>query len=320
MKKLYTLILVMILMCSLTGCININITMPEKEKEVEVLEEVETAAEESVQEEEPEPVPPSVEEEPESVTLPVEEEPEPMPQPAEEAPQQTPEELEDLYEQWALVVGYWNTGEDRYAVPDMMDSHTACFLHDIWPAKDGEYGLVTSLCSDKEYELTAVVTYENREPAQETVIIDYSGLDQDGKIRMKIGEDEWRQYMFAGNTSDEAFITYYENKYLTGDSGANDPMWPDNEFTRLLVKPNLEIISLDEKETGFYVEFAENVTIEDIITYAKEAQDGGFNVDVEIDARAAGDTPRYNFSAKHKNGYFAEVYWMASGSGMSIRK
>ena len=43
--------------------------------------------------------------------------------------------------------------------------------------------------------------------------MDYSGIEQDGKIRIKIGEDEWRQYMFAGNTKDEAYQTYCDNTY-----------------------------------------------------------------------------------------------------------
>jgi len=128
-----------------------------------------------------------------------------------------------LYECWSKVVGYWNAAEGHFAVPDMMDSHTAVFIYGIWDTEacSGE-GLVTELYESKEQELTASVYYaaqeanELRDALAErtiTVVIDYSGLDQDGKIRIKIGEDEWRHYMFAGDTSEEAYQTYVDNTF-----------------------------------------------------------------------------------------------------------
>ena len=41
-------------------------------------------------------------------------------------------DMMQLYECWSKVVGYWNAAEGQYAVPDMMDSHTAVFRYDIW--------------------------------------------------------------------------------------------------------------------------------------------------------------------------------------------
>mgnify|MGYP003297767866 CR=1 FL=1 len=67
--------------------------------------------------------------------------------------------------------------------------------------------------------LAALKKYFNKSFELEAVTIDmglgmdYSGIEQDGKIRIKIGEDEWRQYMFAGNTMDEAYQTYCDNTY-----------------------------------------------------------------------------------------------------------
>ena len=108
-------------------------------------------------------------------------------------------------------------------MPDMMDNHTAVFIYGIWDteAYSGE-GLVTELYESKELELTASVYYAAQEAnelhdalAERTimVVIDYSGLDQDGKIRIKIGEDDWRHYMFAGDTSEEAYQTYVDNTF-----------------------------------------------------------------------------------------------------------
>jgi len=68
-------------------------------------------------------------------------------------------------------------------------------------------------------ELTAEVSWEATEMQEAetlTVIIDDSGLERDGKIRIKIGQDEWRQYMFAGNREQEAYQTYLDNQF-SGD-------------------------------------------------------------------------------------------------------
>lgn len=65
-----------------------------------------------------------------------------------------------LYECWSKVVGYWNAAEGQYAVPDMMDSHTAVFRYDIWDTEaDSGEGMVTELQASGEQELTALVYY-----------------------------------------------------------------------------------------------------------------------------------------------------------------
>ncbi len=132
-------------------------------------------------------------------------------------------DMMQLYECWSKVVGYWNAAEGRYAVPDMMDSHTAVFRYGIWDTEaDSGEGMVTELQASGEQELTALVYYaaqeatELRDAVEETtisVVIDYSGLEQDGKIRIKIGEADWNHYMFAGNTSQEAYQTYIDNTF-----------------------------------------------------------------------------------------------------------
>ena len=131
-------------------------------------------------------------------------------QPAAQQPQQSYEELEQLYSIWSQLVGYWNAAENRFALVDMMDSHTACFADGMWETEYYRECIVAQLYKDGEQQLWAVI---NTDGTQENVLIDYSGIEQDGKIRIKIGEDEWRQYMFAGNTMDEAYQTYCDNTY-----------------------------------------------------------------------------------------------------------
>lgn len=114
-----------------------------------------------------------------------------------------------LYERWHTVVGYWNAAEGRFAVPDMEDSHSAAFRYGMWQTEfDSDYGRVIALTVSDNDELSAVVAWGDEEKA---VIIDDSGLDRDGKIRIKIGEEDWLQYMYAGATADEALQTHIDN-------------------------------------------------------------------------------------------------------------
>lgn len=99
-----------------------------------------------------------------------------------------------------------------------------------------------------------------------------------------------------------------------------DADWPENEFTKLLTRPELEIESSSLDEHGFQVNFEGISTVQDIIEYAQVVKESGFNMDVEIDARAINDVARYSFWAYNNEGYFVEIYWRASGSGLTIRK
>jgi len=126
----------------------------------------------------------------------------------------------EIYERWSRVVGYWNAAEGRFAVPDMEDNHTAVFRYGIWDSEGRDYGRVIALSATGEEELTAEVYYPATEATEQadameeqtlTVMIDYSGLERDGKISIQIDRDGWYQYMFAGNTTEEAYQTYLDN-------------------------------------------------------------------------------------------------------------
>ena len=99
-----------------------------------------------------------------------------------------------------------------------------------------------------------------------------------------------------------------------------DPYWPENEYTKQISKPDFEIISAGVDEIGFFADFASSVTTKDVIAYADVVKNSGFNIDVEIDARAYEGESRYLFLPYNKAGYFVEIYWYSSGSGMAMRK
>ena len=200
MKKLVYTIAIMLLAFSLTACVTINVVAPEGEAQKE--QQTENTQQSTQQE-------PQVQQ---PVQTPAGTEAENAESSAEKTqqPQQSYEELEQLYSIWSQLVGYWNAAENRFALVDMMDSHTACFADGMWETEYYRECIVAQLYKDGEQQLWAVI---NTDGTQENVLIDYSGIEQDGKIRIKIGEDEWRQYMFAGNTMDEAYQTYCDNTY-----------------------------------------------------------------------------------------------------------
>ncbi|MBR2027391.1 MAG: hypothetical protein IKA10_00190 [Oscillospiraceae bacterium] len=200
MKKLVYTIAIMLLAFSLTACVTINVVAPEGEAQKE--QQTENTQQSTQQE-------PQVQQ---PVQTPAGTETENTESSAEKTqqPQQSYEELEQLYSIWSQLVGYWNAAENHFALVDMMDSHTACFADGMWETEYYRECIVAQLYKDGEQQLWAVI---NTDGTQENVLIDYSGIEQDGKIRIKIGEDEWRQYMFAGNTMDEAYQTYCDNTY-----------------------------------------------------------------------------------------------------------
>ena len=200
MKKLVYTIAIMLLAFSLTACVTINVVAPEGEAQKE--QQTENTQQSTQQE-------PQVQQ---PVQTPAGTEAENTESSAEKTqqPQQSYEELEQLYSIWSQLVGYWNAAENRFALVDMMDSHTACFADGMWETEYYRECIVAQLYKDGEQQLWAVI---NTDGTQENVLIDYSGIEQDGKIRIKIGEDEWRQYMFAGDTMDEAYQTYCDNTY-----------------------------------------------------------------------------------------------------------
>lgn len=224
-----------------------------------------------------------------------------------------------LYEHWHSIVGYWNAAEGRFAVPDMEDSHTAVFRYGMWDTEFAtDYGRVIGLTSSKEGELTAIVEWDGG--AQETVIVDYSGLEQDGKIRIKIGNEDWMHYMYAGATQTQAYETYIDNTFGGTVETVEDSYWPECEYTDQLAKPSLAIASATVESDRMNIVFADSVSHADIVAYATTLQDAGFNIDMYIDARAAGDTPRYSFSASNANGYYAELYSNGTDKTLCIRK
>ncbi len=138
-------------------------------------------------------------------------------------PQLTGDEMTAVYEKWATLVGYWNTTEKGFVILDMADSHTATFSSGLWEADGGRgYGNVTGIKQSGDMEFTIRVDYPHQEATdiapeypqlEQIVVIDYSGKEQDGKIRIKIGDEDFKQYRFAGWFSQDAYNEFVQDYY-----------------------------------------------------------------------------------------------------------
>ena len=184
MKKLLAILLSALMLLSLAACdgITININLNGAEATVT------TAPEESA--------PPSVtKESPDNTSAP------------EDTLDGGEATFEGLYDTWHRLIGYWISGSEVYAVLDMADSHTAVFHYGWWETEfDSGEQIVRELTASGSEEMTATLADGG------IVVIDYSGLERDGKIRIKIGDQEWLQCANGGSNAEEAYQTYCSNR------------------------------------------------------------------------------------------------------------
>lgn len=102
-------------------------------------------------------------------------------------------------------------------------------------------------------------------------------------------------------------------------TGPFDENWPENEFTKLLPKPDLERYGPNGDDSFFSVAFAD-ATVEQIREYAEKVKEAGFTVDPEvIDGEIMGMT-MFSYSASNGAGYTATVNFGSGSSAVSIRK
>ena len=163
-----------------------------------------------------------------------------------------------------------------------------------------------------------MLSEKNNTPTEETEIVTMPELVEDTVQNVEDSAEMVEKEVDSEETdTSEELQTGIENE---SETFAEDPYWPENEYTKQISKPDFEIISAGVDEIGFFADFASTVATKDVIAYVDVVQNSGFNIDVEIDARAYEGESRYLFLAYNKAGYFVEIYWYSSGSGMAMRK
>lgn len=95
--------------------------------------------------------------------------------------------------------------------------------------------------------------------------------------------------------------------------------WPDNEFTKLLPKPDFKLLAANTEDNAFTVMFSE-ATIEQIRAYTGKVKAAGFTVDAETEDEELMGIVMYGYTASNSSGYSIEIFSAAGACGLTISK
>ncbi len=104
-----------------------------------------------------------------------------------------------------------------------------------------------------------------------------------------------------------------------GEEGQLGGAWPDNEFTKLIPKPDFALLAASTTENDFSAGF-EDATIEQIRDYVGKVQAKGFTLDAETTDEEAMGMVIYQYTAKNADGYTVTVIYTESVSSVTVEK
>jgi hypothetical protein len=95
--------------------------------------------------------------------------------------------------------------------------------------------------------------------------------------------------------------------------------WPDNEFTKLLPKPDFALNVAADSGDAFTVAFVD-ATVDQLKEYVEKVKSAGFTVDAETEESEVMGMSIYNYTAQNAAGYSIMVFSVAGSVGMTIEK
>ena len=104
-----------------------------------------------------------------------------------------------------------------------------------------------------------------------------------------------------------------------GGEGQLGGDWPDNEFTKLIPKPDFELFAANTEADSFSVAFT-SATVEQIRDYVTKVKAAGFNIDEEVEDQEMMGMVIYSFTAKNADGYTIEITSASGTSSITISK
>lgn len=104
-----------------------------------------------------------------------------------------------------------------------------------------------------------------------------------------------------------------------GGEGQLGGSWPDNEFTKLIPKPDFELYAANTDAESFSVAFT-SATIEQIKDYAAKVKAAGFNINEEVEEQEVMGMVIYSFTAENADGYIVEITSANGTSSLTISK
>ena len=108
-------------------------------------------------------------------------------------------------------------------------------------------------------------------------------------------------------------------KDADGGEGQLGGDWPDNEFTKLIPKPDFELFATNTETDSFSVAFM-SATIEQIKDYAAKVKAAGFNINEEVEDQEIMGMVIYSFTAENADGYTIEITSANGTSSITISK
>ena len=104
-----------------------------------------------------------------------------------------------------------------------------------------------------------------------------------------------------------------------GGEGQLGGDWPDNEFTKLIPKPDFELFAANTETDSFTVAF-KSATVEQIKDYAAKVKAAGFNINEEVEDQEVMGMVIYSFTAENADGYTVEITSANGTSALTISK
>ena len=104
-----------------------------------------------------------------------------------------------------------------------------------------------------------------------------------------------------------------------GGEGQLGGDWPDNEFTKLIPKPDFELFAANTEADSFSVAFT-SATVEQIRDYAAKVKAAGFNINEEVEDQEVMGMVIYSFTAENADGYTVEITSASGTSSITISK
>ena len=108
-------------------------------------------------------------------------------------------------------------------------------------------------------------------------------------------------------------------KDADGGEGQLGGDWPDNEFTKLIPKPDFELFAANTETDSFTVAF-KSATVEQIKDYAAKVKAAGFNINEEVEDQEVMGMVIYSFTAENADGYTVEIASANGTSALTISK
>ena len=163
---------------------------------------------------------------------------------------------------------------------------------------------------------TDVVWGEQDEATKQAIIAD---AKKDG-VDVSFGTDG---SMTVVDTDGTTIVQKPDGNWVVKDADGGEGQlggdWPDNEFTKLIPKPDFELFAANTETDSFSVAFM-SATIEQIKDYAAKVKAAGFNINEEVEDQEIMGMVIYSFTAKNADGYTIEITSANGTSSLSISK